>query len=354
MPLKILVWIILLWLTTKKGRLYMKIWQLASPKNLQRSTAPDLKINEKTAKVKVTKALLSEADVASYTGALKTNCPLTLGRFALGQVTEAGEDSFMKKGDRVYLAHTYEDELSVSGLQTAGQTVDGFYRDFVVVDENQAYILPPSVSDEAAFLIDAVALAERVVEEMDVKIGQHILVLGGGLYGNVLCQILIYHRAVPILVDNNQERLTRAKKSGIYYTLPFDETLKDSISKVTGGKNADGAIYLAFNNRIEPSAVFNFLARDTTVAFCSLIEKPLTVNLENALRNNVTVKGVTECREHISSAINILANKAVSFAEFPYFTYPEEALPDKIKEYADILSTGGNMPEQMDVFKFVF
>ncbi|MBQ2741064.1 MAG: zinc-binding dehydrogenase [Clostridia bacterium] len=332
----------------------MKIWQLASPKNLQRSTAPDLKISENTAKVKVMKALLSEADVASYAGSLKTKYPLVLGRYALGQITEAGESSFMKKGDRVYLAHSFEDELSPDGTQTAGQTVDGYYRDFVLVDENQAYVLPPSVSDEAAFLIDAVALAERVVEEMDLKIGQHILVMGGGLYGNVLCQILIYHRAVPILVDNNQERLSRAKKCGIYYTLPFDETLKENIMKVTGGKCADGAIYLAFNNRIEPSSVFNFLAKNTTATFCSLLEKPLTVNLENALKNNITVKGITECREHISSAINILANKAVSFSEFPYFTYQEEALPEKMKEYAEILSSGGSLPEQLDVFRFIF
>ena len=332
----------------------MKIWQLASPKNLQRSTSADLKISEKTAKVKVTKALLSEADVASYAGTLKTKYPLILGRYALGQVTEAGEASFMKKGDRVYLAHSFEDELSPDGIQTAGQTVDGYYRDFVVVDENQAYVLPPSVSDEAAFLIDAVALAERVVEEMDLKIGQHILVLGGGLYGNVLCQILIYHRIVPILVDNNQERLSRAKKCGIYYTLPFDETLKDNIMKVTGGKFADGAIYLAFNNRIEPSSVFNFLARDTTAIFCSLVEKPLTVNLENALKNNVTVKGVTECREYVSSAINILANKAVIFSEFPYFSYPEEALPEKMKEFSEILASNGQLPEQLDVLRFVF
>ena len=332
----------------------MKIWQLAAQNRIQRSTAPDLKISDTTAKVKVTKALLSEADVATYTGAIKVQYPLVPGRFAIGVVTEAGENSFMKKGERVYLAHTLEDELAPSGLQTAGQTVDGFYRDFVIVDENQAYVLPPSVSDEAAFLIDAVALAERVVEEMDVTAGQHILVLGGGLYGNVLCQILIYHRAVPILVDNNPERLSRAKKSGIYYTLPFDETLKTSIAKVTGGKMADGAIYLAFNNRIEPSAVFNFLARDTTVVFCSLMEKPLTVNLENALKNNVTVKGVTECREYVSSAINILANKAVTFSEFPYQSFSEEDLPKKLQEYADVLSAGGNLPEKMDIFKFVF
>ena len=84
------------------------------------------------------------------------------------------------------------------------------------------------------------------------------------------------------------------------------------------------------------------------------MEKPLTLNLEGALRNNITVKGVTECSEYVSSAINILANKAVVFSEFTYCSFPEEALPDKMKEYSDLLSSGGTMPEELDIFNFVF
>ncbi len=331
----------------------MKIWQLASPKNLQRAETPDLKISENTAKVKITKALLSESDVAAYAGLQRVAMPLVLGRFAIGQVTEAGEEAFMKKGDRVYFASTTEDELAPDGLKVAGETMDGFYRDFAVVSADEAYVLPSSVTDDEAFLIEAVSLAEKVVDEMHVSVGQHILVFGGGLYANILCQILIYHRAVPILVGNNKESLERAKKSGIYYTFQFDETLKENVLKVTGGRLADGAVYLAFNNRIEASAVFHFLARDTYVAFCALTGKPLNVNIENAMKYNITVKGITECREYVSSAINILANNAVSTSQFTYFTYPEEALTGKMQEYAEILLSGGSLPQQIDIFKFI-
>ena len=332
----------------------MKIWQLTSPKHLQQTTGADLKISPTTAKVKITKAMLSEADIAAYAGTIKTRLPIVLGKFAIGQVTEAGAESFMNKGERVYLASVTENELSPDGLETAGQTKDGFYCDFTLVDETQAYVLPSSVSDEAAFLIDAVALAEKVVEEMDISVGQHVLVLGGGLYSNIMCQILIYHRAVPILIDNNDERLSRAKKSGIYYTFHFDETLKQNVLNVTGGKGADGAIYLAFNNRIEPSAVFHFLARDTFVAFCSTIEKPLVVNLENALKNNVTVKGITECKDHVASAINILANKEVSFQEFPFVYHTEEELPDTLESLSSAFVASGAAPEEINVVKFIF
>ena len=332
----------------------MKIWQLNSPNHLQREEAPDLVRGKDQVKIKVTKALLSEADVSVFTGLVKVRYPAIPGRFAIGQVTECAPDSFIQKGDRVFLASVTEDECAPDGLRVAGETAPGFYRDFVLAGPDEAYVLPASVSDEAAFLIDAVAMAEHVVDEMNVSVGQHVLVIGGGLYGNVLCQILIYHRAVPILADNNAERLARAKKSGIYYTFPNDETLKGHILEVTGGKLADAAVYLAFSNKSEPSSLFSLVARGAHVAFCAPVGINLIVNLGNALKNNVTVKGITESREFVSTAINILANKAVNFNEFPYRSFPEEALPDTMLRYAEILRETGSLPEEMDIFRFIF
>ena len=332
----------------------MKIWQLNAPSKLEHSTAPDLKTEDGKAKVKIVKAALSEADVAAYNGELAAKYPVTLGRFAVGQVTETAENCYMKKGDRVYFADVTEDEETPDGIQTAGLSCDGFFRDFALADDTNAYVLPASVSDEAAFLIDAVALAERVIDEMHVDVGQHILVIGGGLYANILCQILIYHRAVPILADNNPERLARAKRSGIYYTYPNDDTLKTRLLEVTGGKLADGAVYLAFANRCEPSITFPLVKRDAHVAFCSVTSKPLHVNLEYAMKNNLTIKGITENREFVSTAINLLANKAVNYSSFSFLDYKEEQLPQLMEKYADVLASGYNLPEQMDIIKFIF
>lgn len=332
----------------------MKVWQLAYPHNLQHVVAPDLKRTDDKVKVKVTKALLTETDVAVYSGAIKVKAPFIPGRFAIGQVTEAGEDSFIRKAERVYLAGVTEDECSPDGLNIAGETVDGFYRDFVLAGVDDVYPLPASVSDDAAFLIDAIALAEHVVDEMHVDVGQHILVLGGGLYGNILCQILIYHRAVPILADNNPERLARAKKCGIYYTFPNDDTLKQNVLNVTGGNLADGAVYLAFANRCEPSVLFPLVKRDSYVSFCALTGKTLPVNLEYAMKNNVTIKGITESREFVSTAINLLANKAVNFSEFTFRNTREEDLPKLLEKYSELQASGGNLPEQFDIIKFIF
>lgn len=332
----------------------MKVWQLAYPHDLRHVTAPDLKLSDDKVKVKVTKALLSEADVAVYSGALKVKAPFIPGRFAIGQVTEAQSESFVKKGDRVYLAGVTEDECAPDGLRIAGETADGFYRDFVLAGVDDVYPLPASVTDEAAFLIDAIALAEHIVDELHIDVGQHVLVLGGGLYGNILAQILIYHRAVPILADNNAERLARAKRSGIYYTFPNDDTLKTRVAEVTGGNLADAAVYLAFANRCEPSVLFPLVKRDAYVAFCSLVGKSLHVNLEYALKNNVTIKGITESRNFVSTAINLLANKAVNFSEFSFRSTREEELPALMEKYANLYESNAYLPEQFDIVKFIF
>ena len=332
----------------------MKVWQLAYPHNLQHVLSPDLKRTEEKVKVKVTKALVSEADVAVYTGAIKVKAPFIPGKFAIGQVTEADENSFIRKGERVYLAGVTEDECAPDGLRVAGETAEGFYRDFVLAGVDDVYPLPASVSDESAFLIDAIALAERVVDEMHIEVGQHILVLGGGVYGNILCQILIYHRAVPILADNNAERLTQAKKSGIYYTFPNDETLRKNVLSVTGGKLADGAVYLAFNNRCEPSVLFPLVKRDAYVAFCSLTGKTLHVNLEYAIKNNVTIKGIMDSREFVSTAINLLAQKAVNASEFSFHSSREEDLPVVMEKLATAFESGAPFPDPFEIVKFIF
>ena len=330
----------------------MKIWQLLSPKNLTRGDSPLPPLTDGQAKVKIMRALLSESDAAVYSGAKKVKYPVIPGRYAVGQVVETGADAFFNKGDRVYLADATDNEETESGIDVAGETKDGFYRDFAYVTASEAYALPPSVSDEAAFLIDAVATAEKIVDETGVDAGRHVLVVGGGLYANVLCQILIWHRAVPVLADNNAERLALARKCGIYYTFPYDDGLRENLLRITGGMLADAAVYFAFSNKSEPSRVFSLVRRGATAVFCARTDKSVAINLENAMKNDVTVKCVSDNREYISTAINDLANKAVTYGEFTFRNSAEEEIPAALAKYAE--GDTSVLNEEINVFKFMF
>ena len=56
----------------------------------------------------------------------------------------------------------------------------------------------------------------------------------------------------------------------------------------------------------------------------------------------------------VSTAINLLANKAVNFSEFPIRSHREEDLPALMEEYAALQGSGANLPEQIDIIKFIF
>ena len=67
-----------------------------------------------------------------------------------------------------------------------------------------------------------------------------------------------------------------------------------------------------------------------------------------------TVQGITESHEFVSTAINLLANKAVNYAPFTYNSYKEEELPVLMEKFSTMLSSGANMPECMHIVKFIF
>ena len=96
------------------------------------------------------------------------------------------------------------------------------------------------------------------------------------------------------------------------------------------------------------------MKRDAYVSFCALTGKPLHVNLEYAIKNNVKIKGISESREFVSTAINLLANKAVNFSESSFKSWREEDLPTLLEEYAQMYSSGAYLPEQFEVIKFIF
>ena len=107
----------------------MKIWQLNGPLKLEHAPAADLVIDELhdngKAKAKIIKAPLSLSDMRVFMGGAETKYPLILGRFAVGQITEATPQSYMKNRDRVYLSDVIEDEETESGIKVTGVSVDG-------------------------------------------------------------------------------------------------------------------------------------------------------------------------------------------------------------------------------------
>ena len=310
----------------------MKFWKILSPKVLSTEERPDKLTSETQAKVKVTQVLFTDEEVRAYLGTLKPKYPVIPGRFAVGIVSEAGADCVkVCKNDRVYLHDVItcgKCEACANGKEdlctdctVAGVNGEGFLRDFVVAEEAQLSPLPASVSDDEALFIGAIALCEEIIERLNVHKGLHVAVIGANIVGNILSQLLIYHKAVPILIDADEKLLATAAACGIYYTVKADASLTENITRITGGRMASGSAYLSFSG-MPADLPFAITKAGGSVVYAGLSFPETSAQLKLAMDKRLLLTAVTNDYSNISAAINLLVNKAINFAPFAFKKHP--------------------------------
>ena len=63
-------------------------------------------------------------------------------------------------------------------------------------------------------------ILSAIIERLNVHKGLHVAVFGANIVGNILSQLLIYHKAVPILIDEDESLLSTAAASSTRSSMP--------------------------------------------------------------------------------------------------------------------------------------
>ncbi len=302
----------------------MNVWKLIGPKRLIHTEEPLPGHEDGKIRIRVTKVLVNSLDVNLFDGTAPCKYPLIPGRYAVGVIAEDGAGVYLPRGTRVLL-HTFRPidpsgvekrDFSAPEYEVCGHTQDGFLTDFVNVSPRDFTALPPSVSDERALLLHHVAIAKAVCDHLGSKKGQHIVVVGANLVGILVCQLLIYQQAAPILVDTVQRHLDFAKKCGVYYTVLADSKALDSVASITGGRLADGAVYISSAIGNAPELPFRLAARSTNVVLYGQSAGGLKVSLDTAVKKHLAIYCVDNGYGYLDTAINLMANKAVDISPY--------------------------------------
>ena len=302
----------------------MKVWKLTGAKKLVCSEEPLPEHEDGKVRVRVTKVLVNSLDADLYDGTAPCKYPLIPGRYAVGVIAEDGAGAYLPRGARVLL-HTFRPiapngtskrDFASPEFEICGLTRDGFITDFVNVSPDFLTALPPSVSDERALLLHHVAIAKAICDALESKKGQHIVVVGANLVGILVCQLLIYQQAAPILVDTMQHHLDFAKKCGVYYTVLADNKALENVASITGGRLADGAVYVSSAIGNAPELPFRLAARNSNVVIYGQPAGGLKVRLDLAIRKHLAIYCVENGFGYLDTAINLMANKAVDISPY--------------------------------------
>lgn len=337
----------------------MDNWVLTGQQKLENQRQGESSVEATQVKVKVTHVLLSNYDAACFTGASKVNYPKTMGRVAIGVVTDKGDGCYgVEKGARVFLnpvrpcgkcfACKSGNRNECDRLQIAGADFDGFLRDFVVCDYTNVSVIPDSVDDLHALCIEYVALAENIYDNVNLSAGGRVAIIGGGFLGSILAQVALYHKLVPVVIDNYPANIERLKRSGAFFSFAADDYLTQNVSNATSGDMCDAAIFTSCS-KLPASVPASTLARRKDLVLGGFCTTNFKLDAEYLFEKNLKLYAVSDGYGYLETAINMLVHGAIDLSNFEKEELKEFDLPALLTE----LSEKSAYTSKMTVLKLI-
>jgi len=179
--------------------------------------------------------------------------PQVFGHEFSGIVHKTGEKvRNFKKGERVvahpwgacgecYYCRNGQENFCENPYILLGAPTGGAFSEYVVVKSKQVYRLPVGLTLKKAALVEPASIAFHSIALANIKIGDNVVVLGGGAIGLLNLQIAKYSGAnLVILSEPDESRRKIGEKVGADIVIdPLNSDIKDIVLQVTNGRGAD-------------------------------------------------------------------------------------------------------------------
>ena len=333
----------------------MNVWQITSKNEILKNNATEDLVTVDDLKIKITKCLVTSQDVATFSGFSKNDKPIIPSSVGVGLISETLEQSnYFTKGAKVYIASEKAckscveclsgNEDKCCNVQRAAVDYNGYLKEFAVVSKEEVHILPKNVTEYQALFIDDISIALSVIDELQVSKGEHVAILGGNIFANILGQLIAYYQGVPIIVDDNLKNLERANRSGIYYTTTIKDAEKEIIN-ITGGRKCGKIIYVT-ESGFNFDTVGKLAKKGAIVGVSGSVKTKSKLTLDVGISNNLTVKFITSGYGNSSSSINILNQKAIDFTNI---NIPEYKFDYINKQFENFSKHSSDEPQEFIV-----
>lgn len=186
--------------------------------------------------------------------------PLVLGHEVTGEVAEVGEGvKNYKIGDRVFVSHHVPCNTCrycLNGNHTACETLHttnffpGGFSEYVRVPalnvDRGVFVLPENISFEEGTFIEPLACVIRAQRMIELKPGQSVLILGGGISGLLHLLLAQTLGAGKIIVtDINEYRINFARRLGADAVVNAGEDVVGKVREINNNRLVDIVIICA-------------------------------------------------------------------------------------------------------------
>lgn len=298
----------------------MKIYQTSG--NSKLIEAQTLSKEEDLIKVKVTHVLLCESDVNLFSGQYKLSAPFTIGKIAIGVISDDRPEHEFRRGMKVilnpFVERISERKDKETIIKTRGVDVDGFFGDYMFLPPDKIIPFPEEIEEKQALFTVNIATALRVLNSFKGEKGDHIAILGSDSICCIIAQLAIYFQYIPIMIDSNEKRLEIARKKGVYYTInSTKEVPSERVKEITGGRMVDFGI---INLNSENSCAFLFPITkeggDCVILCDSKTTRTVDADISLIGKRRLRVEGIVEGSSEMQSAVNVLVQNILDLDGF--------------------------------------
>ncbi|CAN5488506.1 zinc-dependent dehydrogenase [soil metagenome] len=306
----------------------MKAGVLRAPDDLVYAEVDDPVPAQGDMLLKVKAATICGTDIRIFRGRKTAGVryPSVIGHEFAGEIADAGGHAAFKAGDKVCVCPAipcghcdnckrgYENVCE--NLIAVGYEIDGAFAEYFriparAVDAGNVFPMPPDLTFEQAALAEPLACVINGQEQVNIGLGDNVVVLGAGPIGLLHVQLARHAGARHILVSQTSALRRRAAlDAGADVAIdPASEDLEGAVKAMCDGQLADVAIVAIGVPRLANDAIRLVRTRGRVSLFAGFSQVSEMMMDGNAIHyRELTVRGSFGLsRRHFERAIDLLS-----------------------------------------------
>lgn len=218
------------------------------------------------------------------------------------------DDWFTRKGH-----YNLSDNRKVLGVSPGEYRKHGAFAEFVTVPQHILYKIPEGVSFEQAAMVEPVAVAAHAVNISKIQPGQSAVVVGTGMVGMFVLNMLKIAGANPIIaIDLDENKLKLAAEFGATHSLnSADEILQGKIRQLTQNRGADlGFEVVGIQETV--SLCINSLRKGGTAVLVGNMKPEVTIPLQKMVTTELSLLGSCAINGEYELVLDLLASGKIN------------------------------------------
>ena len=255
--------------------------------------------------------------------------PIIMGHEASGVIEKVGtEVGNWQIGDRVTFDSTIyplddwytrlghynlSDNRKVLGVSPGEYRKHGAFAEFVTVPAHILYKIPDNVTFEQAAMVEPVGVAAHAVNISKIQPGQSAVVVGVGMVGMFVINMLKIAGANPIIaIDLDEKKLELAKEFAATETLKStDEKLSDKIKELTKNRGADfGFEVVGISETV--NICINSLRKGGTAVLVGNLKPEVTIPLQKVVTTELSLLGSCAINGEYEIVLDLLSSGKIN------------------------------------------